>query len=114
IKEITNLSSLREDDFIAICFYESVHRIKKTLEVLNTHFKNKNFYITIARELTKINEEIVRMHISELEDYLSSENLVEKGEFCVVINMEQEENIKNDISEETLKHEFDKIGRAHV
>ena len=43
----------------AMVFYESPHRIMKTLESLQEHLKETSKKVTICRELTKIFEEVV-------------------------------------------------------
>ncbi len=75
--------SLAEDDR-TIVFYESVHRIEKSLnelcEVLNDQPDRK---VSIARELTKIHEEVIETTISELAEAASS--VTKKGEFVIVV-----------------------------
>jgi 16S rRNA (cytidine1402-2'-O)-methyltransferase len=62
-------------------FYESPHRIKATLGDLTNIIGDRT--IVIGRELTKINEELVRGPISTVISRLSSE----RGEFTVVIEI---------------------------
>ena len=61
-----------------IVFYESPHRVKKSLKLLLEYFPPP---VAVCRELTKIHEEIF---------YLSTEreidNVTVKGEFCLVVN----------------------------
>jgi 16S rRNA (cytidine1402-2'-O)-methyltransferase len=78
----------KQGERISVCLYESVHRIKKTLQIIFDEFKNDPVKIAIAREITKINEEIVRLSINEIPDFLKNEELVEKGEFCIVLNFD--------------------------
>ncbi len=52
------ISSLLEDIKTTVIFFESPHRLLKTLEELVKVFPEKD--LVIARELTKINEEIIR------------------------------------------------------
>lgn len=73
-KEIAN------SEYTAI-FYESCHRIKKCLEQLAVEL-NPNREVVICRELTKKFETIYRGTISELR----SLNILEKGEFVIVVN----------------------------
>ena len=62
-----------------LIFYESPHRLKKTLTELLDVFGNRN--AVLARELTKIHEEFLRGKLAEL-----AENLSESiGEFVIVI-----------------------------
>lgn len=62
-----------------IIFYESVHRIKDSLKDIYNIFGDRS--ISIARELSKIHEEITRGKISEILDM----NIVEKGEFVLFV-----------------------------
>jgi 16S rRNA (cytidine1402-2'-O)-methyltransferase len=67
-----------------IVFYESVHRIEKTLHELATVLASQpHRKIVIARELTKMHEECVRTTIEALDEVASS--LTQKGEFVIVL-----------------------------
>ena len=67
----------------AVVFYESPHRILRTLESLKKFAPKKK--ITICRELTKIYEEVIGGTATELLDF--SEKYPEKvrGEFVVIV-----------------------------
>ncbi|MFA6585666.1 MAG: 16S rRNA (cytidine(1402)-2'-O)-methyltransferase [Candidatus Paceibacterota bacterium] len=65
-------------------FYESPHRILKTLESLVKFCPNKK--VCIARELTKIYEEIKTGSPSEILEYLTSNPVKQKGEFTVLVS----------------------------
>lgn len=72
------------DEERTIVFYESVHRIEKTMhELAETLKAQPNRPIVIARELTKMHEEILSTTVQELPTLAQS--LVKKGEFVVVI-----------------------------
>ena len=58
-----NLEDLKEFPYTMI-FYEAPHRIDSTIKNLFEVFGNRN--ATIARELTKINEEYIRGTLEEL------------------------------------------------
>ncbi len=64
-------------------FYESPHRILKTLESLNKFCPNKK--VCIARELTKIYEEFKTGSPIELLEYLTKNPIKQKGEFTVLV-----------------------------
>src|SRR3989338_4230519 len=64
-------------------FYESPHRILKTLESLQKFCPNKK--ICIAREITKIYEEFKTGSPSELLNYLTQNPIHQKGEFTVLV-----------------------------
>jgi len=64
-------------------FYESPHRILKTLESLVKFCPDKK--VCIARELTKIYEEFKTGTAEELLQYLKQNPLKQKGEFTVLV-----------------------------
>ncbi|MDP7180841.1 MAG: 16S rRNA (cytidine(1402)-2'-O)-methyltransferase [Candidatus Woesearchaeota archaeon] len=65
-----------------IIFFESPHRIKKTLSLMNELIPNYN--IVIARELTKKFEEFIRGTVTKVNKLI--ENKVIKGEMVVLLN----------------------------
>ncbi len=65
-------------------FYESPHRILKTLEALNKFCPDKK--VCIARELTKIYEEFKNGSANELLEYLTQNPVKQKGEFTVLVS----------------------------
>lgn len=65
-------------------FYESPHRILKTLESLIKFCPDKK--VCLARELTKIYEEFKTGTASELLEYLKKNPVKQKGEFTVIIS----------------------------
>lgn len=69
------------DEERTIVLYESVYRIEKLIEELNSFMPDR--YVVICRELTKKFEECWRGFPSELNSELSQKNI--KGEFVVVI-----------------------------
>jgi len=64
-------------------FYESPHRILKTLESLQKFCPNKK--VCIAREITKIYEEFKTGSSAELLEYLTENQIKQKGEFTVIV-----------------------------
>ncbi len=64
-------------------FYESPHRILKTLESLQKFCPNKK--VCIARELTKIYEEFKTGTPTEVLEYLTQNPVKQKGEFTVLV-----------------------------
>ncbi len=74
-KELTSLKKYQE----TIVFYESPHRIKKTLSLMLDILGDRN--IALCREITKKHEEIIRGTISEVLEIV--EEL--KGEMVVVV-----------------------------
>lgn len=65
-------------------FYESPHRILKTLESLAKFCPNKK--VCLARELTKIYEEFKTGSATELLEYLTQNPVKQKGEFTVLVS----------------------------
>ncbi len=75
-----------------IIFYESPHRILKTLDVCREVFGEKT-KIVLARELTKKFEEFIRGTISEVIDNLQNRQIL--GEFVVLLESGNESNTEN-------------------
>ncbi len=65
-------------------FYESPHRIIKTLESLEKFAPTKK--VIIARELTKIYEQVVSGNAEELKKYFNDNPDKVRGEFVVIID----------------------------
>lgn len=66
-----------------MAFYESPHRILKTLESLAKFCPDKK--VCLARELTKIHEEFITGSAAELLGYLEKNPVKQKGEFTVLV-----------------------------
>ncbi|MBP6981439.1 16S rRNA (cytidine(1402)-2'-O)-methyltransferase, partial [Candidatus Gracilibacteria bacterium] len=77
----TLLKSLQKKEYTVV-FYESVHRIEKTLAEMEEYF-GKDTPIVIGREITKKFEEFQRGTIEEVRGYYQGEGKV-KGEFVVI------------------------------
>ena len=73
-----------------IIFFESPHRVEKTLEDCLEHLGDRE--ISIGREMTKMFEEFHRGKISELLDYFRNEK--PRGEFVFVIKAEKNKRVK--------------------
>jgi 16S rRNA (cytidine1402-2'-O)-methyltransferase len=85
-KQLLELS----DSMNTMAFYESPHRLEKTLKNMNEYFGNRK--ISISREISKRHEDVYR---GTIEDYLL--NIKElKGEFVIVV--EGSKPIENDLS----------------
>lgn len=80
IDELKKLKNLK----YTIIFYESVHRMKKTLTNMLEVLGDRN--ITISREISKIHEEITRDKISNIISMV--DNM--KGEFVIVVEGNKE------------------------
>lgn len=66
-----------------VVFYESPHRIMKTLESLEDDGKKQ---VTICRELTKIFEEVASGTAIEVQAYFQSHPDKVRGEFVVIVS----------------------------
>jgi 16S rRNA (cytidine1402-2'-O)-methyltransferase len=67
-------------------FYESTHRVLKTLKSFVEHLPNRK--IVIAREITKKFEEFVSGNAEKLEKYLTENSEKQKGEFVIIVDKE--------------------------
>lgn len=67
-----------------IVFYESPHRILKTLDSLE-EMLSPDRRVVIARELTKIHEEFISGSVTEVKGRITGDPNAQKGEFVVVI-----------------------------
>ncbi len=81
-KELESLKKYKE----TLVFYESPHRIKKTLTLLLEYFGNRP--IALCRELTKKHEEIIRGNVQEILEIVDTI----KGEMVLVVEGSKEEN----------------------
>jgi 16S rRNA (cytidine1402-2'-O)-methyltransferase len=72
------------DSTRTVVFYESVHRIEKTLESLSAHL-DKDRKVVIGRELTKLFEEFVRGNSKEIKEYFKNNKDKIRGEFVVIV-----------------------------
>ena len=78
----TFLKNFHKIEIKPLVFFESTHRIIKLLSSLKQYQPHLNIYL--ARELTKINEEVLSGSPAELLDLLSSEVVKQKGEFVII------------------------------
>ncbi len=67
-----------------VVFYESPHRIIKTLESLNKYVPERK--VVIAREMTKIHEELLEGVPAELLEYFNKNKEKIRGEFVVIVD----------------------------
>jgi len=76
-----NLKNAREDINFTIIIFEAPHKLVKTLIELKEIFGETD--IVLARELTKVFEEVKRDRLSNLIDYYDTKN--PKGEFVILL-----------------------------
>lgn len=90
-----------------IIFYESVHRVVKTIPLMQKVFGDERV-ITIARELTKSFETIKQGTLKELSEWMVNNPGQHKGEFVIVVQgAESQSNFSAD--EERLKNLLDSL-----
>ncbi len=75
-----------------IIFYESPHRIIETLKDIFDILGDRE--IVLARELTKIYEEVLRGKVSEIQSQMMGKNI--KGEITLVISGKTRKGINRD------------------
>jgi 16S rRNA (cytidine1402-2'-O)-methyltransferase len=75
-----------------LIFYEAPHRIRESIQDMHDVFGSER-RVTIARELTKQYEQIVRDNLSVINEKLVSEEIKHKGEFAVIVEGAQEISI---------------------
>ena len=66
-----------------VIFFESTHRIMKTLEALRDRPSGQK--VVLARELTKLHEEVLVGTASEILDTLTATPVKQKGEFVLIV-----------------------------
>lgn len=67
-------------------FYESVHRFEKSLTSLAACLDD-TYTVTIARELTKIHEEVVQGTIQDVRAHFLAKPETVRGEFVVIVSI---------------------------
>lgn len=83
-KQLEELKPYKE----TLIFYESPHRLKETLFLMQEYFGNRE--ISICRELTKKFEEFIRGTLQEVSDWAIQNEA--RGEFCLIVEGNKEEN----------------------
>lgn len=85
-------------------FYEAPHKLKRTLDDFKEAFGGER-RIVLAREITKIHEEMLRMSIDEAIEYYEANEV--KGEFVIVlegVQIKEKEEITASVSELMKKY----------
>lgn len=80
-----NRLSVLKDLPATLCFYETPHRLLKSLQDCLEILGNRQ--MTIVRELTKIHEEIICGNIQQIINYFLTKT--PKGEFVLIINRKE-------------------------
>ncbi len=79
----TFFKSLSSHD-LPVIFFESTHRIMKTLESLSESSPEAKVYV--GRELTKMHEEMIIGSAKEIMQQLETEPVRQKGEFVIIVD----------------------------
>lgn len=79
----TLFRTIAESDHTSV-FYESVHRIEKTLESLASAL-DETRKVVVARELTKLYEEVIRGTATEVQKHFTDNMDHIRGEFVVIV-----------------------------
>ncbi len=82
--ELINLLSIFNHETRTIVCFESPHRIRKTLRTMKDVL-DKNRKISIAREITKIHETILRGTIEEMSHISDTDSNLSRGELVIVL-----------------------------
>ena len=90
-ERFSRLEEIKSDRRTTV-FYEAPHKLKKTLEDIFSVFGDRK--IALCRELTKLNEEIIRTSLSSAIEYYEANE--PRGEYVLVIEGASEEAIKSD------------------
>lgn len=98
VKELEDLKNKTE----TLIIYESPHRIKNTLKDIYKILGNRK--IVLARELTKIHEEYIRMDIKDMLENIDSLNIL--GEMIIILEGAAEKEEDEQIKEEVLIKEL--------
>lgn len=91
-KQLSDLSCEKR----TMIFYEAPHKLKKTLTDMAEIFGSKR-RISLCREITKLNEEVIRLSLSEAVKLYEEKE--PRGEYVLVVEGANAVNGKNDLCE---------------
>ncbi len=91
----------------ATVLYEAKHRIVALLEDVQSTFGPER-KLMIARELTKLHEQIVSGEVQRLLEQMRNETIPQKGEFVVVIEG-ADGTVQNDMDQQNMRLLFSKV-----
>jgi len=87
-----------------LIFYEAPHRLDRFFSFLFAEFGNRE--VAIARELTKIHEEILRTDLREIVE--NPDRIIHKGEFVIIVKGYVPGNITKQKIQKMIKSELKK------
>ena len=102
-KELEEIKDKKE----TIIFHESPHRIDKTLKLMYEVLGNR--FATIARELTKMNEEFIEGNLEEL-TYIDKDSLI--GEMVIIVEGNNE--VIKGATDEQILNRYDQLVQTGV
>ncbi len=103
----TNLLKSLPKNFTAV-FFEAANRVMDSLAAIEENLGNRQ--IALARELTKIHEEILSDDAKNLQEFFKSNPQKLRGEFVVII--EKQARDQKSLTEEELRDEIKKALQA--
>lgn len=83
IKEIIGDENIKDEEKTAFIFFESPHRVMKSLDLLNIYCKDRKVFL--VKEISKIFEEVLVGKPKELINYLEGNPEKLKGEFVIIV-----------------------------
>jgi 16S rRNA (cytidine1402-2'-O)-methyltransferase len=100
---ITALETIHSQSITTI-IYESTHRIMDLIKDIISVFGPEH-NITLAKELTKLHEQILNSNVNQVKNWLEDDKLRQKGEFVVIISPAiKHENNHELLIQTLLKH----------
>ena len=99
-----------------VIFYEAPHKLRQTLEAMKAAFGNSR-RISLCRELTKLNEQILRTTLEQACEYY--ERNEPKGEFVLIVEGKAEDEIRAEnpllsMSEQEHVEHYMKLGMSKM
>lgn len=104
-KEQQEVLSQFKNEKATVIYYESPHRIQKTIQVMVEVF-GETRQAVVCRELTKLHEEYLRGTLEELNDYLKEHTI--KGECCLMV-AGSTEKLENVVDTRSLKEQVEAL-----
>jgi 16S rRNA (cytidine1402-2'-O)-methyltransferase len=86
--QLLEIDKILPQTFIA---YESVHRVKDTVQSIEHYFK-EGIKIAICRELTKMYEQVEVGYPKEILGMIENKKIEQKGEFVLVMRIENKKS----------------------
>jgi 16S rRNA (cytidine1402-2'-O)-methyltransferase len=91
---MTELDAVKDEERTLV-FYEAPHRLLKTLHSMADVFGGERI-VVLAREITKIHEEVVSCSLSDLVLKIDSGDIICKGEMVVLVQGASKKLLSND------------------